>query len=97
MERFHRYHGLRRIRSSRRLPMPSAAIERDLECSRAIVSRIIEDLRNYGAPIEYLRVSNKFAIARDSLYSARTSKQPRLRKFELHLSLTPSFSAPFSE
>jgi hypothetical protein len=45
----------------------------------------------------FQRESNKFAIAPDSLYSARTSKQLRLRKFELHLSLTPSFSAPFSE
>jgi hypothetical protein len=45
----------------------------------------------------YLRESNKFAIPPVSLYSARTSKQLRLRKFELHLSLTPSFSAPFSE
>ena len=45
----------------------------------------------------FRRGSNKFAIPPDSLYSARTSKQPRLHEFELHLSLTPSISASFSE
>jgi len=49
------------------------------------------------APPRALRESKKFAIARDSMYSARTSKQLRLHEFELHLSLTPSISAPFSE
>ena len=31
MERFHRYYSLHRILSSRRLPVPRAAIERELE------------------------------------------------------------------
>ena len=60
MERFHRYYSLHRILSSRRMPVPRAAIERELECSRATVSRVIEDLRNYGAPIEYLREENGY-------------------------------------
>ncbi len=42
MERFHRYYSLHRILSSRRLPVPRAAIERELECSRATVNRIID-------------------------------------------------------
>src|SRR3990170_3263579 len=60
MERFHRYYSLHRILSSRRLPVPRAAIERELECSRATVNRIIDDLRGYGAPIEYLREQNGY-------------------------------------
>jgi hypothetical protein len=31
MERFHRYYSLHRILSSRRLPVPRAVIERELE------------------------------------------------------------------
>src|SRR3990167_5212321 len=60
MERFHRYYSLHRILSSRRLPVPRAAIERELECSRATVNRVIDDLRGYGAPIEYLREQNGY-------------------------------------
>ncbi|MEK7878000.1 MAG: WYL domain-containing protein, partial [Pseudomonadota bacterium] len=60
MERFHRYYSLHRILSSRRLPVPRAAIERELECSRATVNRIIDDLRGYGAPVEYLREQNGY-------------------------------------
>ena len=60
MERFHRYYSLHRILSSRRLPVPRAVIERELECSRATVNRIIDDLRGYGAPIEYLREKNGY-------------------------------------
>jgi len=39
MERFHRYYSLHRILSSRRLPVPRAVIERELECSRATCPR----------------------------------------------------------
>ena len=60
MERFHRYYSLHRILSSRRLPVPRAVIERELECSRATVNRVIDDLRGYGAPIEYLREQNGY-------------------------------------
>ena len=62
MERFHRYYSLHRILSLRRLPVPRAAIERELECSRATVNRVIDDLRGYGAPIEYLREQNGYPI-----------------------------------
>lgn len=60
MERFHRYYRLHRILSSRRLPVPRAVLERELECTRATVMRVIEDLRNYGAPVEYLREANGY-------------------------------------
>ncbi len=58
LERFHRYYRLHHLLSARRLPVSRAAIERELECSRATVNRIIDDLRGYGAPIEYLREQN---------------------------------------
>ncbi len=60
MDRFHRYYYLHRILSSRRLPVSRAAFERELECSRATVKRIIDELRNIGAPIEYIRDQNGY-------------------------------------
>ena len=60
MERFHRYYALHRILTSRRLPVRRAALERELECTRATVMRVIEELRNYGAPVEYLREANGY-------------------------------------
>lgn len=60
MERFHRYYALHRILTSRRLPVSRAVLERELECTRATVMRVIEELRNYGAPVEYLREANGY-------------------------------------
>jgi len=60
MERFHRYYRLHRILSSRRLAVSRAVLERELECTRATVMRVIEELRNYGAPVEYLREANGY-------------------------------------
>jgi biotin operon repressor len=58
MDRFHRYYRLRRILSTRRYPVARAILERELECSRPTVKRVIEELRNYGAPIECVREAN---------------------------------------
>jgi len=61
MDRFHRYYRLHRILSSRRFPVPRTVLERELDgCSRATVKRIIEELRNCGAPIEYVREHNGY-------------------------------------
>ncbi|MBI4194078.1 MAG: HTH domain-containing protein [Betaproteobacteria bacterium] len=60
MDRFHRYYYLHRILSSRRLPVSRAALERELECSRATIKRIIDELRYIGAPIEYIRDQNGY-------------------------------------
>jgi predicted DNA-binding transcriptional regulator YafY len=60
MERFHRYYVLHRILLSRRLPVSRAVLEGELECKRATVMRVIEELRNYGAPVEYLREANGY-------------------------------------
>jgi len=60
MERFHRYYRLHRVLSSRRLPVSRVTLERELECARATVMRVIEELRNYGAPVEYVREANGY-------------------------------------
>lgn len=65
MDRFRRYYRLHQILSSRRFPVPRAVLERELDgCSRATVKRIIEELRNYGAPIEYVREYNGYVRGR---------------------------------
>jgi CRP-like cAMP-binding protein len=46
VERFHRYYALHQLLKGRRVPVARAVIQQKLECSRATVSRIIEDLRN---------------------------------------------------
>ncbi len=63
MDRFHRYYSLHRLFSTRRLPISRAVLERELECSRPTVKRIIDDLRDYGAPIEYVREANGYRYA----------------------------------
>ena len=61
MDRFHRYYRLHSILSARRFPVPRTVLERELDgCSRATVNRIIDELRNIGAPIEYVREQNGY-------------------------------------
>ncbi len=55
MERFHRYYKLHQLLRGRRLPVTRSDIERALECSRATAKRVIEEMRNCGAPIEFVR------------------------------------------
>jgi predicted DNA-binding transcriptional regulator YafY len=56
MERFDRIFRLHQILESRRLPVTRRDLEAQLECSRATVKRIIEDMRdNLNAPIVYDR------------------------------------------
>jgi proteasome accessory factor C len=54
MDRFDRIFELNRILQAARLPVSRQRIEQELECSRATVKRIIEDMRLYlNAPIVY--------------------------------------------
>ncbi len=54
MDRFDRIFELNRILQAARQPVSRKRIEADLECSRATVNRIIEDMRLYlNAPIVY--------------------------------------------
>jgi predicted DNA-binding transcriptional regulator YafY len=61
VERFDRIFRLHRILRSHRHPVPRRKLEEALECSRATVKRIIEDMRdNLNAPIVYDRVRNGY-------------------------------------
>lgn len=56
MDRFDRIFELNRILRSARLPVPRRQLEQSLECSRATVKRLIEEMRLYlNAPIVYDR------------------------------------------
>ena len=56
MERFDRIFRLHQVLESRRYPVTRRELEAELECSRATVKRIIEDMRdNLNAPIVYDR------------------------------------------
>ena len=61
MDRFDRVFQLNNILQGARLPVPRRRLEQELECSRATVKRIIEDLRDFlGAPIKYDRKRNGY-------------------------------------
>lgn len=56
MDRLQRIYKLNRTISARRHPVPRTTLEKELECSRATVNRIIQEMRLYfNAPIEYDR------------------------------------------
>ena len=63
MERFHRYYRLHQVLAGARRPVSRQALETALECSRATVVRVIDGLRAYGAPIEYVREHNGWRFA----------------------------------
>lgn len=66
MDRFDRIFELNRILQHARRPVPRQALEEALECSRATVKRIIEDMRIYlNAPIVYDRERNGYRYERD--------------------------------
>jgi len=61
MDRFDRIFELNRILQGARRPVPRKRLEAELECSRATVKRIIEDMRLYlNAPIVYDRDYNGY-------------------------------------
>jgi predicted DNA-binding transcriptional regulator YafY len=61
MDRFDRVFQLNNILQAARLPVTRRRLEQELECSRATVKRIIEDLRDFlGAPIKYDRKRNGY-------------------------------------
>jgi len=63
VDRFHRYYALHRVLAGRRVPVSRRELESKLECSRATVKRLVEDLRGYGAPIRYERARNGYLFA----------------------------------
>jgi predicted DNA-binding transcriptional regulator YafY len=61
MQRLQRIYKLHHVISSRRLPVSRSTLEKELECSRATVKRIIEDMKLYfNAPLEYDRARNGY-------------------------------------
>ena len=68
MDRFHRYYALHAALTARRLPVSRRQLELKLECSRATVKRLVEDLRGYGVPIRYDRRRNGYFLDRSQAY-----------------------------
>ena len=61
MDRLQRFYKLHQVISSRRHPVSRITLEQELECSRATVKRIIEEMKLYfNAPIEYDRARNGY-------------------------------------
>ena len=68
MDRFHRYYALHAVLTARSLPVSRRQLELKLECSRATVKRLVEDLRGYGVPIGYDRQRNGYFLDRSQAY-----------------------------
>lgn len=64
MDLFDRIYRLHRVLANARYPVSHARLERELECKRATVTRIIRDMRLYlRAPIRYDRARNGYCLA----------------------------------
>ena len=61
MDRLQRIYKLHNLITSHRLPVPHSLLQEKLECSRATINRIIQEMRLYfSAPIEYDRERNGY-------------------------------------
>lgn len=60
MDRLQRWFKLDRLLKSRRLPVSRVVLEQELEVSKSTVKRIVEDMRNFGAPIDYDKERNGY-------------------------------------
>ena len=66
MDRLQRFYKLHRVISSRRHPVSRTTLEQELECPRATVKRIIQEMKLYfNAPLEYNRERNCYFYDRD--------------------------------
>ena len=64
MDRLQRIYKLHQVIAAHRLPVPHSVLQEKLECSRATVNRIIQEMRLYfNAPIEYDRSRNGYHYA----------------------------------
>ncbi|MFZ5524632.1 MAG: helix-turn-helix transcriptional regulator [Pseudomonadota bacterium] len=64
MDRLQRIYKLHQAVSSRRYPVSCQTLQDELECSRATVNRIIQEMRlHFNAPIEYNRSHNGYHYA----------------------------------
>ncbi|MFI4939728.1 MAG: helix-turn-helix transcriptional regulator [Burkholderiales bacterium] len=88
MDRLQRIYKLHRIIAAHRLPVPHSVLQEKLECSRATVNRVIEEMRlHFNAPIEYDRRRNGYHYA---LSDGQTFELPGLwfSEAELYALLT---------
>ena len=88
MDRLQRIYKLHQVFAAHRLPVPHCVLQEKLECSRATVNRIIEEMRLYfNAPIEYDRSRNGYHYA---LIDGETFELPGLwfSETELYALLT---------
>jgi predicted DNA-binding transcriptional regulator YafY len=61
MDRLQRIYRLHQVITARRLPVPHNVLQEKLECSRATVNRVIEEMRlHFNAPIKYDRERNGY-------------------------------------
>jgi predicted DNA-binding transcriptional regulator YafY len=61
MDRLQRIYKLHQVIAAHRLPVPHSVLQEKLECSRATVNRIIEEMRLYfNAPLKYDRERNGY-------------------------------------
>ena len=90
MDRLQRIYKLHQAVTSRRHPVSCQTLQNDLECSRATVNRIIQEMRLYfNAPIEYDREHNGYHYA---LADRETFELPGLwfSETELYALLAPA-------
>jgi len=67
MDRMQRIFKLHQILAARRYPVPRATLEAELECSRASLTRIIAEMRDYfDAPIEFDKEAGGYIYGRDT-------------------------------
>lgn len=61
MDRLQRIYKLHQVIAAHRLPVPHSLLQEKLECSRATVNRIIEEMRlHFNAPVTYDRERNGY-------------------------------------
>ncbi len=67
MDRMQRIYKLHQILAARRYPIPRAQLEAELECSRASLTRIIAEMRDFfDAPIEFDKEAGGYRYNRDA-------------------------------
>ncbi len=67
MDRMQRIFKLHQILAARRYPVPRAQLEAALECSRASLTRILAEMRDYfDAPIEFDQAAGGYKYSRDA-------------------------------
>lgn len=65
MDKFDRIYAMHRILSARRTPISNEELQREMECSRATINRVVELLRDHlNAPLIYDREANGYIYSR---------------------------------